>query len=127
MPFHNVHRLKRRQDGKPRNIVARFARYADHEKVRMVAADRLPENKRYSVYQQYPGEVSVRRRNLLPTYKEAIRRKDKASLVNDKLFINGQLVNRRFPPPGPPVVICPNDRRPPPQQLNSSDDKPATS
>ena len=29
----NVHRLSRRNDGKPRNIIARFVNYSDHEGV----------------------------------------------------------------------------------------------
>jgi hypothetical protein len=30
--FQNVHRLRKRNDGKPRNIIARFTHYKDHER-----------------------------------------------------------------------------------------------
>jgi hypothetical protein len=32
--FQNVHRLRTRKDGKPRNIIARFTNYRDHENVK---------------------------------------------------------------------------------------------
>jgi hypothetical protein len=34
--FQNVHRLRKRNDDKPRNIIARFTHYKDHERVRKV-------------------------------------------------------------------------------------------
>jgi hypothetical protein len=105
IPFQNVHRLRKRPDGKPRSIVARFTRFDDHEKVRRAASEKLKNKAHVSVYQQYPMEISVRRKQLLPRLNDALKNGDRARLLNDKLFING-----RPPPPGPPVEIRFNDR-----------------
>jgi hypothetical protein len=71
-----------------------------------------------SVYQQYRMEISVRRKQLLPRFNDAFKNGDRARLLNDKLYINGQLINGRPPPPGPPVEIRFNDR-PRPQYPHS--------
>ena len=39
--FCNVHRLKQRNDGKPRNIIAKFVKYSDHESVQSKAIEKL--------------------------------------------------------------------------------------
>lgn len=121
IPFQNVHRLRKRPDGKPRSIVARFTRFDDHEKVRRAASEKLKNKAHVSVYQQYPMEISVRRKQLLPRFNDAFKNGDRARLLNDKLFINGQLINGRPPPPGPPVEIRFNDR-PRPQYHHSFDE-----
>ncbi|CAG2255513.1 unnamed protein product [Mytilus edulis] len=91
MSFQNVHRLKQRTDGKPRSIVARFTSYNDHEKVRRTAIEKLKNNVKYSVYQQYPMEISERRKYLLPKLNDAKKHGRRARLQNDKLFIEGQM------------------------------------
>jgi hypothetical protein len=121
IPFQNVHRLRKRPDGKPRSIVARFTRFDDHEKVRRAASEKLKNKAHVSVYQQYPMEISVRRKQLLPRFNDAFKNEDRARLLNDKLFINGQLINSQPPPPGPPVEIRFNDR-PRPQYHYSFDE-----
>ncbi|CAG2218455.1 unnamed protein product [Mytilus edulis] len=50
-------------------------------------------------------EISERRKHLLPKLKDAKKHGRRARLQNDKLFIEGQMVNRRPPPPVPPVEI----------------------
>ena len=62
--FQNVHRLKPRQDGNPRSIIARFVNYANHQKE---APAKLEFKPRYSVYQQ---EITDRRKALVPKLKE---------------------------------------------------------
>ena len=39
--FQNIHRLRPRVDSKPRNIIAKFTKYTDHEKVRAAAFEKL--------------------------------------------------------------------------------------
>jgi hypothetical protein len=39
--FQNVHRLRTRKDGKPRNIIARFTNYRDKD-VHLQLVDRIP-------------------------------------------------------------------------------------
>lgn len=88
--FQNVHRLRKRNDGKPRNIIARFTHYKDHERVRKVVPVKLKEKTRYTVNQQYPTEIINRRQNLYPKMKELQRRGMRASLVYDQIFVNGR-------------------------------------
>jgi hypothetical protein len=38
--FQNVHRLRQMFDRKPRNIIAKFTKYTDHEKVRTAAFEK---------------------------------------------------------------------------------------
>ena len=88
--FQNVHRLRKRIDGKPRNIMARFTHYKDHERVRKVVPVKLKEKTRYTVNQQYPTEIINRRQNLYPKMKDLQRRGMRASLVYDQIFVNGR-------------------------------------
>jgi chromosome segregation ATPase len=62
----NVHRLSRRNDGKPRNIIARFVNYSDHEGVLKEVPKAQKKKKKFSVNQQYPTEIGDRRRALFP-------------------------------------------------------------
>jgi len=100
--FQNVHRLRKRNDGKPRNIIARFTHYKDHERVRKVVPEKLKEKTRYTVNQQYPTEIINRRQNLYPKMKELQRRGMRASLVCDQIFVNGRPYDEtRDEPPNP--------------------------
>ena len=71
--FQNVHRLLTRKDGKPRNIIARFTNYRDHEKVRQ-AASKLKEKPEFTISQQDPQDIVVRRLKLYPKLKEFQRK-----------------------------------------------------
>ena len=86
--FQNVHRLRARKDGKPRNIIGRFTNYKDHEKVRK-AASKLKDKPEYTISQQFPEEIVERRRRLYPKMKELQRKGQRATLVYDRLFVNG--------------------------------------
>ncbi|XP_071168016.1 uncharacterized protein [Mytilus edulis] len=88
--FQNVHRLRPRRDGKPRNIIARFTHYKDHERVKKVVPQKLKLKPKFTVNQQYPTEISNRRQKLLPKLKELHRRNIRASLVYDQIFVDGQ-------------------------------------
>lgn len=105
MQFCNVHRLRRRSDGKPRNIVAKFVRYADHEAVRSKAIERFKEKKDISVYQQYPIEINNRRKEILPKLFELKRQGYKnARVVGDKLYIGQDPID-------PSKVILPENNQ----------------
>ncbi|CAC5425438.1 unnamed protein product [Mytilus coruscus] len=88
--FQNVHRLRPRRDGKPRNIIARFTHYKDHERVKKVVPQKLKHKPRFTINQQYPTEISNRRQKLFPKLKELHRSNIRASLVYDQIIINGQ-------------------------------------
>lgn len=87
--FHNVHRLKPRRDRKPPSIVAKFLYNNEKEKVLTAARTEL-SGKPYKVYQQYPQEISDRRRQLVPVMKELREQNQRAYIVRDKLFVNGR-------------------------------------
>ena len=64
--FQNVHRLRKRTDGKPRSIIARFTNYIDHERVFKRVPEALRGKPYLSVHQQYPAEINTRPKALLP-------------------------------------------------------------
>lgn len=105
--FQNVHRLRKRHDGKPRNIIARFTNYRDHETVRKSVPGKLRLKPQYSVNRQYPSEISDRRKALIPKLKELQRRGIRASLVYDQIMVNGQSYN---PTRDDPLNAIHNDR-----------------
>ena len=63
--FQNVHRLRQRVDRKLRNIIAKFTKYTDHEKVRTAAFEKLKGRKDFVVFQQYPAEIRAHRKELI--------------------------------------------------------------
>ena len=79
--FQNVHRLKDRRNGKPRSIIARFANFKDHERVLKVVPDKLKNKPDFSVNKQYPAEISDRRKDLLPKFKEFKRQGRNGKMV----------------------------------------------
>lgn len=87
--FHNVHRLRKRVDRKPRGIVARFVYYKDKERV-LRAAQTLLNDKPQRVYSQYPQEISDRRKELVPIMKQFRDEGRRANIVVDKLYVDGQ-------------------------------------
>lgn len=101
--FQVAHRLRKRPDGKPRSIVAVFSKHKDRDTVLKAVPGKLAEKKEYSVYEQFPPEVTERRKILYPMYKDAKRRGQKATLKADKLYINGRHISPHPPaqPNGP--------------------------
>ena len=84
--FHNVHRLKPRRNRNPSAIIAKFVYHKDKEAVLQAARTRLP-GKPFRVYQQYPQEISDRRKDLVPVMKDLRNKR----IVVDKLYVDGQL------------------------------------
>ena len=112
--FHNVHRLRKRTDGKPRGIIAKFTKFKDKVAVLKAAPEKLKDKPNYSVNQQYPTEVVNRRRQLIPIMKEARRREQRANLVVDKLYIDGRLYEPQTDRYGMRSNFTRNHERPPP-------------
>ena len=88
--FHNVHRLKPRRDRKPPSIVAKFVYNKDKDSVLKAARAKLI-HKPFKIYQQYPQEISERRRVLVPIMKELRDQNRRAYIVKDKLYVDGRL------------------------------------
>jgi hypothetical protein len=98
--FQNVHRLRQRVDRKPRNIIVKFTKYTDHEKVPTAAFEKGKGRKDFAVFQQYPAEISARRKELIPQV-HALKREGRQGvrLVIDKLYVGNHLVNQHPHPP----------------------------
>ena len=88
-----VHRLgKKRDDEKPRSIIAKFLRYKDCEEI-LAMGSRL-RGSTFRMYQDLPYEIVARRRKQMNTFKEARKNNIPASFSRaqpDKLFIKGKL------------------------------------
>ncbi|XP_061173535.1 uncharacterized protein LOC133182701 [Saccostrea echinata] len=89
--FHRVHRMGSKGGTRPRPIVAKFVLHKDRERVRRAAPGSLAD-KPYGINEQFPKEINERRKQLYPQYKAAKRQRKRATLVVDKLFVEGQLV-----------------------------------
>ena len=84
-----AHRLgRKREDGKPRAIVAKFLRYQDKEHIRKSA--HLLKGTNIGITEQFPKEIADARKALYPVFKKAKKEGNMALLIKDKLFINGQ-------------------------------------
>ena len=97
-----VHRLgKKRDEEKPRPIIARFLRYKNCEEI-LSMGPRL-RGSTFRMYQDLPYEIVARRRKQMNTFREARKNNIPASFSRaqpDKLFIKGKLW-----PVGKPLVI----------------------
>ena len=97
-----VHRLgKRRDEEKPRPIIARFLRYKNCEEI-LSMGSRL-RGSTFRMYQDLPYEIVARRRKQMNTFREARKNNIPASFSRaqpDKLFMKGKLW-----PVGKPLVI----------------------
>jgi hypothetical protein len=97
--LHVAHRLRKRRDGRPRTIVAKFEKRKDRERVLGIVKTDVLRRTDFGVNEQYP-EIINRRRQALVTKMHEERRKDNRAFINyDKLYING--VEYRPPPDGP--------------------------
>jgi hypothetical protein len=68
--------------------VVKFNWHQDKEQIRFNAKKLAGSN--VGVSEQYPEEINAIRKKLYPVYKEARRNKKKATLVHDRLFIDGK-------------------------------------
>ena len=80
-PFHE-------NQSKPRTIVAHFVRLRD--KARILKDAKKLAGKPFGISEQYPKEISERRKQLYPIYKQARRNNRRAFLKVDRLFIDGE-------------------------------------
>ena len=83
------HRLHGK-DRNTRDIVARFEN--PHDKRRILKSAHKLKHRAEPVYinEQFPREIEQKRKILRPLLKEAKKRSHKATLVQDKLIVNGR-------------------------------------
>ena len=74
---------------KPRPLIAKFLRYHDKENISKSAYKLSGTN--IGIGEQFPKPIHEARKQLYPIMKRAKQEGHKASLVKDKLYINGQL------------------------------------
>ncbi|CAG2202526.1 unnamed protein product [Mytilus edulis] len=87
--FGNVHRFGKKDRNGIRPIVARFTSRRDLEYV-LKCAYRL-KGTDYGIKEQFPKEIELKRKELYPILKQAKKDNNKAVLVRDRLYINGEL------------------------------------
>lgn len=75
---------------KPRLIVAKFTFFKDRERVRKSA--KVLKGTNFSIQEQFPEEIEKRRKPLYPLLKAARKDDKRASLVKDRLFVEGKEV-----------------------------------
>ena len=89
IPLQVAHRLKRRRDGRPRSIVAKFERRKDRERVLRAVKTGILNGTNLSVNEQFPAAISQRRQELLPKLREERAKGNRAHINYDTLYING--------------------------------------
>ena len=89
--FERVHRMGKSSpaESKPRPLIAKFTYHKDKE-FALSQAKNLRDTK-FAVARDFPKEIVDKRKLLLPTLKDAKKMGHTATLVYDKLYINGQL------------------------------------
>lgn len=87
--FHRVHRLGARGGTRPRPIVAKFEHFKQKELVK--SKGRELKGTSFGMNDQFPKEINNRRKMLYPILKQHRQKGKRASLVADKLYIDGQL------------------------------------
>jgi hypothetical protein len=88
--FDRVHRMGKPGNG-PRQIIAKFSVSKDKELVKQNGKELKSTS--HSVFEQFPEEINIVRRKLVPIMKQAIKDGHKARLVVNKLYIDGKLYN----------------------------------
>ncbi|XP_052259763.1 uncharacterized protein LOC127864106 [Dreissena polymorpha] len=90
--FERVHRMgpKREGESTPRRIVAKFTLFKERELVRHQGSEL--KGTPFYVNEQFPKEVSDKRRKLVPRMKEARSQGKKAWIAYDILFVDGKPV-----------------------------------
>ena len=87
--FHRVHRLGPRRGDRHRPIIAKFEHF--QQKVFVKSKGRELRGTSYGMNDQFPKEISERRKMLYPIMKEHRQKGKRTALVVDKLYIDGQL------------------------------------
>ena len=95
--FERVHRMREKQTGanrhsakKPKLIVAKFNFFKERERVRKSA--KMLKGTNFSIQEQFPEEIEKRRKPLYPLLKAARQADKRASLVKDRLYVEGKEV-----------------------------------
>jgi hypothetical protein len=88
--FERVHRMGPKGNGRCRKIVAKFTLFKEREMIRKQW--KTLESTPFFVHEQFPREVSDKRRLLLPKMKEARKQGKTAWLAYDTLYIDGRPV-----------------------------------
>ena len=88
--FQRCHRLglKTQKSGKSREIIARFLRFGDRQEV-WFNRNKL-KNTNIVIQEDFPFEIEERRSKLYPSFKAARKANKQASLIGDKLYIEGR-------------------------------------
>ena len=90
--FERVHRMGAKQNGRIRNIVAKFTLFKEREYVRKQW--NTLEGSNYTVYEQFPKEVVEKRRRLQTKVRGHGSKGDTAWIAYDTLYVNGRPVGK---------------------------------
>lgn len=90
-----AHRIRTNTDTSVRPVVAKFSDTASKLEVKRALKSVNLRGTPYNVTDQFPPEVLQRRKDLIPVMIQARKDGKRATLVRDKLFING----REYKPP----------------------------
>ena len=85
MAIERAHRMGKWREGKHRSIVVKFLNFKDKETVRHAAPKKL-KNSTFGVNEQFPKEITDRRRLLYPIMKQERQQNRRANLVVDRLY-----------------------------------------
>ena len=88
--FEKVHRMGAKQNGRIRNIVAKFTLFKEREYVRKQW--KTLEGSNYNVYEQFPKEVVEKRRRLQTKVREHGSKGYTAWITYDTMYVNGRPV-----------------------------------
>lgn len=91
IPFHVVHRLRPRRDGRPKSMVAKFQSRKDRNLVLKVARKEL-KNTEFGAHEQFPQEINVRRNELWPAFRHYQQAGQNVRFNDDKLIVNGSRI-----------------------------------
>ena len=89
--FQRCHRLSRKTDGKTRDRIVRFLKFPDRQTI-WNAKNHL-KGSNIIVHEDFPPEIDQRRARLFPIFIAARSQNMKASLIADKLTVNGKKYN----------------------------------
>lgn len=87
--FQRVHRIGKVNSNKPRAIIARFQHFSDRESV-LRAGFKINKNTNFKVLENYPQEITTRRRAQMSKLMEVKKKGEKVSFSKkepEKLYI----------------------------------------
>ena len=90
MNLERVHRIGEIRPGSTRKMVCKFNRFTDRELVRKQRS--TLEGSEFYLHEQFPQEVTDKRRKLVPRMKEAKSQGKRAWISYDTLYIDGEAV-----------------------------------